>query len=841
MIGRVWDMKRKETGSLLATASVLMSLICIMLVLMSLKENSEIAIYNKRLNSFQQEYNLYITVERLLREGSSELTDTAKKFVATGDIKSLEAYFDELDSRKRREIAVSILTEYAAGKDSYLSLVKAKEESDDLAKEEVHALALASLGYGYYDSYEGELPEEIVYYEFEPYERSMGSQELIDMAVKIMFSGGYAKSQNKIYTNAKEFLDMALEETGNQYDEVSASLDASVRKQRVITLVFFLMLLSTIWLMLRVNRKKIKRGEEIEKLKSSLNQKQDELDGALKERDQANKTGTRFLENMSGAIKSPINNIIDMTGHAELNLDDRGVARDYLKRIQGAAQMLLELVNDVLTLGRSEKGMVTVRTDPIDINNFIDSCTDIIDGQISEAGIRFIKDVGLILHPNVRGDELHLRQVILNIVNNAIKSTRPGESITFRIFEEIGTDNDRSTALYHIEIEDTGVGMTEQYKKHIFDDYSKGVDIYEDDVSIGIGMSIARHYVELMGGKISVESELQKGSKFTIDIPFEIYRAETSEAEDEGNRLAGSNILIAEDNELNMEIARKMLVAEGATVMPAENGLIALSLFRSSPENSIDAILMDVAMPMLDGVAATKEIRSSVRNDAKTVPIIAMVAGNAEEDIDLLTEAGMNDYIAKPVDVTQLVKTLLSAMRSQSNMLAERLEKALRDANTDSLTGVKNRNAFDLSTGRIDVEIESGEDAHFSIVICDVNGLKSINDNVGHDEGNKLLINACRLICRTFKRSPVFRIGGDEFVAILRNDDYDNREELVGGLKAKMTAENYKPNDCNNVSFAIGMADFDPSVDSNCSDVFKRADVDMYEHKKSIKGEENIR
>ena len=127
------------------------------------------------------------------------------------------------------------------------------------------------------------------------------------------------------------------------------------------------------------------------------------------------------------------------------------------------------------------------------------------------------------------------------------------------------------------------------------------------------------------------------------------------------------------------------------------------------------------------------------------------------------------------------------------------------------------------------------------IVICDVNGLKSINDNIGHDEGNKLLVNACRLICRTFKRSPVFRIGGDEFVAILRNDDYANRKELIGGLMERMTAENYDPMDVNNVSFAVGAADFDPAIDHSCADVFKRADVVMYEHKKSIKGEGNVR
>nr|MCR5356844.1 GGDEF domain-containing protein [Lachnospiraceae bacterium] len=184
---------------------------------------------------------------------------------------------------------------------------------------------------------------------------------------------------------------------------------------------------------------------------------------------------------------------------------------------------------------------------------------------------------------------------------------------------------------------------------------------------------------------------------------------------------------------------------------------------------------------------------------------------------------------------------LITSMRKQSNNLAIQLEKALREANTDGLTGVKNRNAFELASDRLDVEIGSEENVEFAIVICDVNGLKEINDNIGHDEGNKLLINACRLICRTFSHSPVFRIGGDEFVAILRNNDYAIRDKLVNGIRERMTAENYKPLDYVNVSFAIGMAVFDPSVDANTTDVFRRADLLMYEHKKAIKGEGNVR
>ncbi len=414
--------------------------------------------------------------------------------------------------------------------------------------------------------------------------------------------------------------------------------------------------------------------------------------------------------------------------------------------------------------------------------------------------------------------------------------------MTFRIYEDIGSFDKEKGARYNLEIEDNGLGMSEQYLSHIFEDFTTENDGAADGSGLGIGMSITKSYIQLMGGTIDVASELKHGTRFSISLPFEVYNSKGQEArEEDGARLAGTNILVAEDNELNMEIARTMLINEGAVVTPAENGLVALSLFDSSKENTFDAILMDVAMPVLDGITVTKEIRSRVRNDAKTVPIIAMVAGSDAGDINVLLESGMNDYISKPVDVTRLVKTLLAVIKKQTTELAQQLDKALRDANTDALTGVKNRNAFELAQNRINVEIEAGENPEFAIVVCDVNGLKYINDNTGHDEGNKLLINACRLICTTFKRSPVFRIGGDEFVAILRNDDYAARDEYMSFLKGRMTAENYDPSDITNVSFATGMAEFTPGLDNDCSDVFKRADAMMYDHKKQIKGEGNVR
>ena len=836
-LGRKKEKKeRQETGNLLKTCAVFFAIACIVVGYMLVRETGNISAYNKQLLDLQDAHIDYIQVERHIRTGSELMTEAARFFTVTGDYKYMEDYFKEIHEERHREKGMYLLEELDPLAEANTKVIKAKNESDYLMNSELHAIALTALAHNYYDK---DLPEELLYYEFENYEESMTPEEQMDIARSLVFSDAYTRSKNKIFSNMDEFLDEEIRFINERYSIISGYLETSVRYQRIFTYEFSVLLIATLVLFMKQISMSVSRGRRLQKLNEQLTEQKDELHEAEKKAREANNAKNLFLARMSDAIRTPVNKIIGMADIAGRNMDDPKRVGNFLSQIDATAQILLELINDVLTLGRSENGMVKIQKGPINLLNFIENCSSIISNQISEAGILFIKDIGLILHPNVISDELHLRQVILNIVENAIKFTPRGGRITFSVYEK---DYTEGNSVFCFEIEDTGVGMSEQYISHIFETFTREEAEDADDGSLGIGMSITKRYVELMGGTISVTSELKMGSKFTVEMPLEIYKTSSAgPASDEDARLSGSRILVAEDDEVNMEIARTTLIAEGAEVIPAENGLVALTLFKSSAENSIDSILMDVAMPMLDGIAVTKEIRAMQRGDAQTVPIIAMIAGNDEDDINLLFDAGMNDYISKPVDVTMLVKTLLGAMRRKSNDLVEQLEKALRDANTDGLTGVKNRNAFELASDRLDVEIESGEEVRFAIVVCDVNGLKEVNDNIGHDEGNKLLINACRLICKTFSHSPVFRIGGDEFVAILRNNDFEIRNELVGGIRSVMTAENYHPYDYNNASFAIGMAEYDPSVDSNANDVFKRADAIMYEHKKSIKGEGNVR
>lgn len=833
-------MKHNESGIIIRIFTAFCGVMCVLVGYMLIRETLNISAYNKQLIELQDDHIVYVQAARLLRAGSDILTEHCRRFIITGDINDLKSYFKEYNGDAHRDTALKLIEEMdqKAGNNSKLN--KAKKESDELMITEYHAMALASLAWGLYDS--GQLPDEILYYELTSYEKALSADDQLKTARELVFSNAYEKSKNKIHENSDSFLDEEIAAVDNRYNGIYQNLTLSIKYQRFLTYAFGVLLLITIFLLRRLNAINVERGRELLALNDKLTRKTDELTVKTREAENALSAKNQFLSRMSNAVRNPINTIINVAERAKSTTSDEEKTRGYLEEVDSTAKILLELVNDVLDLDRTENKMVKIQKAQFNMNNFTDSLTGIVARLAGDAGLNLIKDIGIILHPNLIGDELHLRQAILNIVDNAVKFTPPGGSVTFRIYEDIGAfDKDKGTR-YNLEIEDNGVGMSEKFLEHIFEDFTTEREGGTDNSGLGIGLSITKSYIELMGGTIEVESELKHGTRFSISIPFEIYNSKWQESgEVSGSRLAGTNILVAEDNELNMEIARTMLINEGAVVTPAENGLVALSLFDASKENTFDAILMDVAMPVLDGITVTKEIRSRTRNDARTVPIIAMVAGTDQKDIGILTESGMNDYISKPVDVNQLVKTLINVIKKQTTELAQQLDKALKDANTDALTGVKNRNAFELAKNRINVEIGAGEEPEFAIVVCDVNGLKYINDNVGHDAGNKLLINACRLICTTFKRSPVFRIGGDEFVAILRNDDYASREEYMKGIMEKMTAERYNPSDINKVSFATGMSEFIPGADKDCDDVFKRADALMYEHKKQIKGESNVR
>lgn len=382
------------------------------------------------------------------------------------------------------------------------------------------------------------------------------------------------------------------------------------------------------------------------------------LKGAADAANAANVAKSDFLSHMSHDIRTPINGIMGMTDIALKNLDDRSRVLDCLKKIEGSSGHLLSLVNDVLDMSRIESGKTRISHEPMDLRRTVEHCASIITGQLSGRDVELVEAYSPLVHPRVFGDELHLRQVLINILGNAVKFTPDGGKIYFRLQE---LDAEGNTARFRLEVEDTGIGMKPEFLPHIFEAFAQ-----EDGgtrstyTGTGLGMAITKKFVDLMGGTIAVESRVNVGTCFRLELPMEIDRRMQVEAETDVPEmdLAGLRVLVAEDNELNLEIARYILENRGIEMVPAADGQEALEAFAASPPGFFDGILMDVMMPVMDGLASTRAIRALERGDAKTIPIVAMTANAYDEDKRRCLEAGMNAHLAKPVDEETLFRVL---------------------------------------------------------------------------------------------------------------------------------------------------------------------------------------
>ena len=372
---------------------------------------------------------------------------------------------------------------------------------------------------------------------------------------------------------------------------------------------------------------------------------------------EASKAKTDFLSNMSHDIRTPINGIMGMTNIAKKNINDKERLSECLEKIDGASHHLLSLVNDVLDMSRIERGKIEITTTPSDIRTLCDNCASVINGQIEERDLEFIQEVEA-EHPKIYADELHLRQVLINILGNAVKFTRDGGKIRFSCRETVCDDKN---VTYRFEIQDSGIGMSREFIDHIYEAFAQeaGGDRTQYK-GTGLGMSIAKQFVDLMGGKIEIESALGEGTTFYVTITF---ARDTKEHKDDrisagSADIKGVKILLAEDNELNMEIAVDLFEEKGAVVDTAYNGREAFEKFTESPSGTYDVVILDVMMPEMNGLEAARAIRNCGRPDAESIPILAMTANAFEDDIRATREAGMNAHLSKPIQIDEVIKTI---------------------------------------------------------------------------------------------------------------------------------------------------------------------------------------
>ena len=386
-----------------------------------------------------------------------------------------------------------------------------------------------------------------------------------------------------------------------------------------------------------------------------------ELEKAVYEAKCANEAKTRFLFNMSHDIRTPMNAIIGFADLLEKHIDEKERVRDYIGKIKSSSEFLLSLINYVLETARIESGKTTLKKEVCCASRLIESLIDVFEPEVCKKGLTYsyTKDIE---HEYVMGDETKVREIFINIIGNSLKYTPAGGKITIDI-REIPFDRENYIA-YKIVVEDTGIGMSEDYLPHIFEEFSREHTSTESKVvGTGLGLPIVKALIDLMGGTIEIESEVGKGTKTTVMIPFEIATQEQILEEKQKEKefvpedIKEKRMLVAEDNELNAEITLTVLKEKGLLVERAANGKECVEMLKEKPADYYDMILMDIQMPEMDGYQATEMIRN-LGDSRAAVPIVAMTANAFEEDRQKALDAGMNAHVSKPVDMNVLFRVM---------------------------------------------------------------------------------------------------------------------------------------------------------------------------------------
>ena len=382
----------------------------------------------------------------------------------------------------------------------------------------------------------------------------------------------------------------------------------------------------------------------------------------------ANEAKTRFLFNMSHDIRTPMNAIVGFSGLLEKSLHDEKKSLGYIKKIRVSSDILLTIINQVLEMSRIESGKITLNPESVNIREMVEAMNTVFESSLTKKSLEYQCSLNVV-HDQILCDKTKMEEIILNVVSNSIKYTNPHGKITVSI-DELDSEDEKN-ANYKVVVEDNGIGMSQDYLPHIFEEFSREHTSTETRVAgTGLGLPIVKSLVDRMGGTIEVESEEGKGTRFIMKFSFpvslenQVREKEKQNIPDITEKLEGKRILLAEDNELNAEIAETVLEETGIKVKHVEDGIQCIEELKKMPEKYYDVILMDVQMPNMDGYTATQRIRDLDDSRAE-IPIIAMTANAYDEDRRKAQEAGMDGFLAKPLDVDEMMRLLAQIIKTE--------------------------------------------------------------------------------------------------------------------------------------------------------------------------------
>ena len=382
----------------------------------------------------------------------------------------------------------------------------------------------------------------------------------------------------------------------------------------------------------------------------------------------ANEAKTRFLFNMSHDIRTPMNTIVGFSGLLEKSIHDEKKSLDYIKKIRVSSDILLTIINQVLEMARIESGKITLSSESVNIREMVEAMNTVFESSLTKKSLEYQCSLNVV-HDQILCDKTKMEEIILNVVSNSIKYTNPHGKITVSI-DELDSEDEKN-ANYKVVVEDNGIGMSQDYLPHIFEEFSREHTSTETRVAgTGLGLPIVKSLVDRMDGTIEVESEEGKGTRFIMKFSFpvslenQVREKEKQNIPDITEKLEGKRILLAEDNELNAEIAETVLEETGIKVKHVEDGIQCIEELKKMPEKYYDVILMDVQMPNMDGYTATQRIRDLDDSRAE-IPIIAMTANAYDEDRRKAQEAGMDGFLAKPLDVDEMMRLLAQIIKTE--------------------------------------------------------------------------------------------------------------------------------------------------------------------------------
>ncbi len=375
---------------------------------------------------------------------------------------------------------------------------------------------------------------------------------------------------------------------------------------------------------------------------------------------QANSAKSEFLSHMSHDLRTPINGILGMLSIMEKCQDDPERQKEYRRKIRISTEHLLSLVNDVLQISKLESGRPTAEEEPFDLRDTLSDCVTILSALAEEKEVSLELEEPVLPHSRVIGNPLHMKQILMNVIDNAIQYNRPNGSVSIAAEE---TDFQDGTASFRFAVRDTGIGIGEDFKKHIFDPFTQEHQGARTNYNgVGLGMTIVKNLVDQMHGSVEIDSQVGKGSVVRITLSLRADGVQGGRPSDGDwavpNNVAGMRVLLVEDNEINCEIMEFILRDAGTEVVTAHDGKAAADAFSASSPGSFDCVLMDLMMPVMSGFEAARVIRGMDRPDAETVPIIALSANAFEEDVALAKDAGMNEHLAKPVNIRKMFQTM---------------------------------------------------------------------------------------------------------------------------------------------------------------------------------------